>query len=470
MTIISDKMKSLFEQKMACSYRDPSGYVFTKGGQIFRRINSSYLDTYYRLKASNLFDELIRKQLLIDHKEIEKVGGNDPHIIIKPHMIQFISYPYEWSFSQLKEAALTTLEIQRMAILRGFTLKDAHGFNIQFYQGVPILIDTLSFEYWDRTPWKAYKQFCESFLIPLALMGYISPNLNALLIKFLNGIPLEVGSRILPPRSWLNPSLLLHIHLHAARKLKDQKDHVGLPKETSCKKKFGEDSMLGLCMSLEKAVQSIKPPKLNTVWDAYYQKFCIYSNNSFSQKKNFIIAVLQRKHLKLVLDLGCNTGEFSILAANFSNLVIALDNDHTCVEELYLHCKGKNITNILPLQIDLVNPSPALGWELNERFSLLERIECDLILVLALIHHLCIASNIPLNYLAKFLGRIAKSLIIEFIPKEDQQVKLLLSSREDIFANYDQDQFELEFAKYFRIDIREQLSDSCRFIYYMERF
>lgn len=456
------------EEKLTSSYKDPSGYVFLKGGLIFRRVNKSYLDIYRQVKDSGLFQVLIQKRLLIEYDEVAEQGGEDPHLIIRPRMIQFISYPYEWSFSQMKDAALATLEIQHLAISYGFTLKDAHGFNIQFDSGSPVLIDTLSFDRWDHMPWGAYRQFCESFLIPLALMRYRNLHLNTLLASFLNGIPLEIGSKLLPLRTKLSIPLLMHVHLHAGRAALEAKTDTSYSRPKS-NRRFSEQSMLGLCMSLKKAIQSIEFPKVDSVWDTYYQKSCIYSKDSFNQKKNFLDSVLKDLHPSVVWDLGCNTGEFSILAAKYSDLVVAFDSDPACVEQLYKYCKKQQIRNILPLKVDLVNPSPAIGWELQERLSLLERGGCDIALALALLHHLCIASNVPINYVARFFGRISKRLIIEFVPKEDPQVQILLSSREDIFTSYNRDEFESAFMKYFRIIRVEQLTDLQRFIYYMER-
>jgi len=459
------------EYKVMGSYKDPSGYMFQKGGQFFRRINECYLDTYHQIRDSGLFQELMKKRLLIEHDEISEQGGDDPHLIIRPRMISFITYPYEWCFSELKDAALVTLAIQKIAISKGFTLKDAHGFNIQFDHGFPVLIDTLSFDRWEHTPWDAYRQFCESFLIPLALMRYRSQHLNILLSRFLDGIPLEIGSGLLPLRTRLSIPILMHIHLHAGRVAAHAKtDNMGNISPTlKSSRRFSERSMLGLCMSLEKAIRSIKPPEVESIWNTYYQKSCIYSQHAFEQKKQFIASVTQEKRPSVVWDLGCNTGEFSILAAKYCDLVVAVDSDPSCIERLYQYCRKEQVANILPLQIDLVNPSASRGWELKERLSLFERGGCDLALALALIHHLCISANIPMDYAARFFGRVSNRLIIEFVPKEDPQVQVLLSSRKDIFKNYNEEAFESAFKQYFQIVHSEQLADSNRTIYHMER-
>jgi hypothetical protein len=451
------------EQRVVGSYKDPSGYVFKKDGRIFRRINECYLDTYKHVRDSGLFQELIQKGLLIEHNEILfEQGGEDPHAIIQPRMIRYISYPYEWSFSELRDAALATLAIQRMAILKGFTLKDAHGFNIQFDGGLPALIDSLSFDRWDHTPWEAYGQFCESFLIPLALMRYSGQSLNILLTNFLNGIPLEIGSKLLPLRSKLSMPLLMHVHLHASRAAGSKTGNTSPSSKSS--QHFSKHSMLGLCLSLEKAIQSIRPPKVES-----WAESRNYSQYASDQEIKFISSIMQEKRYSIIWDLGSNTGKYSILAANNSDLVIAIDSDPNCTEQLYQYCKKRQITNILPLRMDLVNPSAALGWELQERLSLFERGGCDLALALSLIHHLCISANIPIEYVARFFRSISNRLVIEFIPKEDPQVQTLLSSRKDIFTNYNRGAFETAFEQYFRIVRSEELSNSHRILYYMNR-
>jgi hypothetical protein len=456
------------ENKISGSYKDPSGYVFQKDGQLFRRINECYLDTYHQARDCGLFKELFQKRLLIEHDEISEQSLDDPHAIIRPRMVQFVSYPYEWCFSELRDAALATLEIQRIAISHGFTLKDAHGFNIQFDGGLPVLIDTLSFDRWENAPWDAYRQFCESFLIPLALMRYRNQHLNTLLTRFLGGIPLEIGSGLLPLRTRLSIPLLMHIHLHAGRAAADAKICNASHKPKSSPS-FSEGSMLGLCMSLEKAIKSIKPPEVESVWNTYYQKSCIYSQDAFNQKKEFIVSVAEEQRPSMVWDLGCNTGEFSILSSKYSDFVVAIDSDPACIERLYKYCRKEQIPNILPIQMDLVNPSAALGWELQERLSLIERGGCHLMFALALVHHLCISANIPLDYVARFFARVSNRLVIEFIPKEDPQVQLLLSSRKDIFTNYNREAFESAFKQHFRIGREKQLADSKRTLYYMER-
>lgn len=455
------------DQRALGSFKDPSGFIFQQGSQLFRRINRSYLDIYHQVRESGLFQELIQKGLLIEHEEVLKhEEGEDPHIIIKPRMIRFISYPYEWSFSALKDAALATLEIQSIAISKGFTLKDAHGFNILFDGGRPILIDSLSFDRWDHTPWLAYRQFCESFLVPLALMRYRSQHMNKLLASFLNGIPIQTGSVLLPFRTRLSIPLLMHIHMHA-RQIGDI-NMENAPQASKSSQAFSKNSMLGLCMSLQKAIRSITPPKTEPVGNICGREVQI-SPEALFQIKQFAESILREQHHSVVWDLECRSGDFSKIAAKYSDLVVSLSENPMNIERLYQHCQTNQVGNVLPLQMNLVNPSAAVGWELEERQSLFERGECDLALAFSLLPCLCISSNIPMDYAARFFSRISKRAVIEFVPKSDPLVQLLLSSREDIFTNYDRKTFESSFAQHFRINRIEQITNSGRMLYYMER-
>ncbi len=441
---------------LSSSFKDPSGFVFKQDNQIFRQVNTSYQENYDFLFKSGIYNELTKGNLLVSHEEI--TSSKTPpgaYKILKPRPIPFISYPYEWSFSQLKDAALLTLHIQKTALKFGMSLKDATNFNVQFLLGRPILIDTLSFEkYQVGTPWIAYKQFCEQFLAPLALAAEKDISLIKLLQIFPGGIPLEITSKLLPLKSKLKPGLLIHLLLHA----KSQKKYAAsaLPQKTS---PFSLTSMLGLLDSLESVVNSLSWPISQTVWSTYETNL---------PKQKIVADYLKFVHPKTLWDLGANTGTFSRLAASQGIFTVSVDNDPAVVEINYQQVKKGQEKNILPLWIDLVNPTPGLGWANVERDSLLSRPHPDCLLVLALIHHLAISNNLPLPILASFFARLAPSLIIEFVPKEDPQTKRLLQSREDIFPNYTIQNFEKEFSRFFQILKKSSISKSDRTIYLMK--
>lgn len=457
-------MRIVNSPQLPGSFRDPSGFLFCRDGVIYRQVNKMYRDNYDHLMNSDLYEALISDNLLIPHEEVS-IEPPEPELaykVIKPEVIPFVSYPYEWCFSQLKDAALTTLKIQRKALEFGITLKDCSAFNMQFRKGKPVLIDSLSFEkYHDGRPWVAYRQFCEHFLAPLALMSYKDVRLNQLFRTYIDGIPLDLTSSLLPWRTRLKFSLLSHLHLHARSQkyFADKRVKVG-------HYRMGRYALTGILNSLESAVEKLKWQPRDTEWADYY-KDTNYSPRAFEHKKAIVAEFLERVNPGTVWDLGANVGIFSRLASDRGILTISFDLNPAAVEKNYLECVAKGESNILPLVIDLTNPSPSIGWENKERMSLGERGPTDAAMALALIHHLAISNNLPLGYIARFLANICHSLIIEFVPKSDSQVQRLLASREDIFSDYTQEMFEREFSRYFTIDDSAHVRESQRILYLM---
>jgi len=448
------------------SFRDPSGFLFSKDGILYRQINQSYKEEYEHLMESGLYKSLVDSELLIPHIETDvlPILKDRGYKVIKPEKIPFVSYPYEWSFTQLKHAALMTLEIQKVAMNFDMTLKDCSAYNIQFKDSKPICIDTLSFEkYQEGQTWKGYRQFCQHFLAPLALMSHKDIRLNQLLRVYIDGIPLDLTSKLLPLRTRSMFSLLSHIHAHA----KSQKHYEG--KKINTKNfKLSRRSFLGLIKSLSSGVKKSNWSSKGTEWGDYYSD-TNYSINAFEQKKEIVSSLLDKIKPKVVWDLGANTGEFSRISSQKQIMTISFDIDPAAVEKNFLECVKRKEKNILPLLLDLSNPSPSLGWENNERMSLSERGPADLILALALIHHLVISNNTPMNKISEFFKKNCRFLIIEFIPKTDSQVQRLLVSREDIFEDYFQENFETVFQKHFIIHDSIKLKESKRILYYMER-
>lgn len=452
---------------VASSFRDPSGFIFNKGGVLYRQINRIYKEQYDHLVNSGLYHALTNSELLIPHEEVDITLSlrKDAYRVLKPEIVGFVSYPYEWCFSQLKAAALTTLQIQQVALQFDMTLKDCSAYNIQFNRGKPQLIDTLSFEkYQEGEPWIGYRQFCQHFLSPLALTCYRDVRLNQLLRANLDGIPLDLTSSLLPLRTRFNFSLLVHIHLHSLSQKHYEKKIVNKKK---LGKKVSRTSLLGLIDSLESAIKRLRWSPKSIGWDDYYISNNNYIQEGINHKKQLVSEFLDIARPQMVWDLGANTGLFSRIASDKGIQTICFDLDPACVEINYLSAVKNNEPNILPLILDLANPSPGIGWGNNERTSFMERGGADTVMALALIHHLVIANNIPLDRLAAFLKRICNSLIIEFVPKSDSNVKRLLSSREDVFDNYSQHIFEKEFNKLFVIERCENINNSERSLYLM---
>jgi len=448
-----------FNQHSA-SYRDPSGFIFTLNNEVYRQVNLVYKQDFELLMSSGLYHELTQKDVLVKHEELRNnlTGQKDWYTTLKPEKLAYISYPYEWCFDQLKDAALLTLQIARTGIKHDMILKDATPFNIQLHGSKLVLIDSLSFEAYDASrPWVAYRQFCETFLAPLTLMHYHQQPFQPLLYAYPDGIPLAVASNLLPWQSKLNLHVYLHIHLqsrYAARK-------PSAGKNVS----FSRQKLLNLLSSLQTAVESLTL-KHKGVWSDYYRE--AQERAGYLADKTQIVTkwINNLPGIFTAVDLGANDGTFSEILSHKAITTISVDGDHFAVTKLYKSLLGKN-RFIFPLVMDLANPSPSLGFNNNERNSFLERTKGDLVLALAFIHHLAIARNLPFAKLAPFFKALGKALIIEFVPKEDEKVLFMLAQRKDVFPWYTETEFIREFSKEFKIVASQKIADSNRVLYLM---
>lgn len=451
--------------QLDASFRDPSGFLFLHDNVLYRQVNRQYQQDYDHLLKSTLYDELVGDNSLISHREVTVATArcNDAYKVLRPEMVPFISYPYEWSFSQLKDAALLTLRIARRSLNKGMILKDASAYNVQFQGTRPVFIDTLSFErYREGTAWVAYRQFCQHFLAPLALACYTDLRLTQLLRAFLDGVPLDLASRLLPWRTRAKLGIGIHVHVHGRSQTKhasDAKIRAG---------RFSSNALRGLLENLESTVSRLRLPRRDTEWGNYYEN-TNYSESSFLHKQQVVREMLSDVAPIGVWDLGANTGVFSRIAAKSGAATVSFDVDPIAVERNYLSCRENGIAGLLPLIMDLANPSPAIGWHESERMSLVQRGPADAVLALALVHHLAISNNVPLSRLAAFFADMGRSLIIEFVPKADSQVKRLLATRNDIFPGYHREGFEAAFGRYFNLTRSDDLRDSVRTLYLMEK-
>lgn len=451
-------------QKHPASYRDPSGFVFLYEGKYYRQVNRCFKHDYALLKESGLYDQLVSEKKLISHIEInENFAQTDEwSVTLLPEQIPILTWPYEWCFSQLKDAALLTLHILKQAIQHGMILKDATPFNIQFRNGRPVFIDTLSFEKYDVTqPWVAYRQFTESFIVPLLLCIYRSPEIPKLLQVYPDGIPLSLASKWLPLRSRFNFNIILHIFLQNKISQKLNRNSIAQPA-------FSQAKLLNIANNLQSFVGGMQLKKIKSTWNNYYDE-TVLNENYVNAKLSIVTNWLKEVPVKTLLDAGANTGLFAKAAAAHAETVIAIDSDADCVDRLYKFCKQTDITNILPLLIDICQPTPSTGWRNEERASFLSRCRVDMVLALAIIHHLAIAKNVPLQHVAETLNTLTEYLVIEFVPKEDEKVKQMLGQRKDIFPNYTERAFEDTFSSFFEILQKVKVADTERLLFLMKK-
>lgn len=453
------------------SFRDRTSRVFYSENSVFRALNKQALGEWEVLSSSKFFSRFIAEGKIVQTKRVEFPGNLDSVIpgkwsaFLKHQPIPFISYPYEWSFGMLKDAALLQIELLLAALDEDMVLKDSSAFNFQWKGVSPVFIDIPSFEKLaSGEPWVGYRQFCQMFLYPLFLQGYKNIPFQPWLRGNIDGIDPEICNNLLSVRDLLRPGVFMHVCLQAkmqARYASTQKDIKKDVSTAGFNKKLIKNNIEGL----RKLIRGLSWKRSSSQWSHYVNEH-IYTDSDHEIKKSFVCDVISLQTWNLVWDLGCNTGAFSRIAAENAQYVLAMDADQLAIEYFYQELKKEKISKILPLIYNIADPSPNLGWQGAERKSLPERGKPDLILCLALLHHIVISSNIPLKEFVEWLARPGTSLIIEFVTKEDPMVKTLLLNKEDNYMDYEIEYFENCLSKAFNIIKRNALKCGTRILYF----
>lgn len=449
------------------SYKDPSAKVFWYEDEekyIFRELAPSYLQHYQHFKSMGLAAELIKKNWLITFEEVEQQVSKN--IILKARKISFVSYPYEWTFNQWKNAALLTLKIQNQALKFGMTLKDASPFNIVFEGTKPVFIDISSFEIFkEGEPWQAYKQFSENFYMPLLLVKYFGNTGNDIYLNNCNGISLSKGLLLLPATAHFNFNTLFYLTL--PDKIRQRLKAPGKPlKNTGI---FTKKRSMQFAEQLFSTIEKVKPVKKITQWNTYYDTGKI--DAGYLEEKQIIIKEWFANNYteKTLIDFGCNTGNFSKLLSPYLNKIIAFDEDINCVDDLYNFCHKQKVNNIFPFCANITHPTPAVGFNNLERTALKERLKGDTGIALAIIHHLVFNNNLNFEMIAGMFASACNELVIEFVPKEDAKVQLLLANREDIFDWYTPENFISEFEKKFILFKTHRLTNDRLLVHFIPK-
>jgi hypothetical protein len=449
------------------SYRDPSGFVFRYGDSWYRQVNIRYREDYLQLTGSGLSDELTANGLLLPHNEVPAnlTGSADWFRTLLPEQLSFISLPEEWCPAQLRDAALSTLAINRIAMEKGMILKDATPRNIQFPKGRPVLIDSLSFERYDPArPWVAYRQFCECFLYPLLLHHYLGSGTHRIISAWPDGIPAGITARMLPFRSRLKPGVWLHAFLPAMVSRSTRKSF----KSDTVPPSFSKTRLIRLLSNLEDTVWTLNSPSpRDPGWLGYYEKD-ILSQRYLQEKRSVFDAMTDPIDFDSALDLGANDGYFTRILAEKDLPVIAAEADWRCVQALFQsRVKGRPVQ---ALCVDIGNPTPASGFDHRERSAFSDRAVSDLVVALALLHHLVLGRNIPLPMVAAYLARLTRRwLLIEFVPLSDEKAAQLVQHKSAYPIPYDQAAFERQFSAWFTIDRKVTVPGTERIIYRMRK-
>jgi SAM-dependent methyltransferase len=444
------------------SFRDPDSILEFDSDFYYRKMGVNYLPHYLHFKNSGLKDKLIEESYILPFEEIveEKPNIGFVNTVIKTEKIPFVSYPYELSFSQFKIAALLTLKINLLALEYGMILKDASMFNVQFIGCKPIFIDLSSFVvYVKNKPWQAYYQFCKHFYAPLFLASKKNIFIPKLLQYFIDGIPLKEAVKLSSAKDYLSLGPVFHLYLHA----KGEGRVVKAKLET----RVNQNQLVNILKHLETSIAKLKLKQKKTIWDDYNQNNN-YVVESKEDKTVIIKSFLQQIEGQNALDIGANDGFYSQLLAERGMYTLVLDIDELAVDRAFTENYDLKSNKIHPLQINLVNPTPAIGWNNTERKSFWERCQVDLIQALAIVHHLAITHDVSFDEIAKKLAKHTKYLIIEFVCPEDSQVQILLQNKPHHNLNYNQIKFEKGFNCYFNLIDERMIKDSKRRLYLYE--
>jgi ribosomal protein L11 methylase PrmA len=453
------------------SFRDRRGRIFYRSGRVFRTVMPVALNDYEFVRATGIIDSLVAEKKLVGETVVDGslLGkhGADASLVLEHPRLPFISYPYEWPFPALKAAALLHLDIQLAALEKDVALTDATAYNVQFIGSNPIFIDSLSFRrYADGEYWAGHRQFCEQFINPLLLRSVAGIPYNTWYRGSLEGIPTEDLSKVLPWTSRLSWNVLTNVFMQA--RLQRTHDSFDAIEKVKARKlpRIGFEQILH---SLQKWVAGLEPKSDgNTTWQDYASDNS-YADDETIKKRRFVADFVNNVRPELILDVGCNTGDYSAVAlGNGAKLAIGFDFDHGALDFGFARTQRESL-NFLPLHLDAANPSPMQGWSQRERQGFRERANGDAVLGLALIHHLAIARNLPLEEVIGWLIDMAPQGVIEFVPKHDPMVQRLLQMREDLFDDYDKDSFEKHIRNRARIMKSETVSSSGRVLYWFDR-
>jgi SAM-dependent methyltransferase len=451
------------------SYRDSAARVVAKEDGYYRYIFNEYKGEYDHFMQSGLYEELTQKKLLIEHQEV-RIDDSDPKIykLLYPSQIPFQSYPFEWSYTQWRKAILAYLKINHIALKYGMVLKDATPYNFYLTGGNAVMFDTSSFIFFKKNDsWIAYRQFCEEFLSPIVLMHYSGSKWSKLTMANLRGMPLNFVSKQLPIKSWFNLTTLLHIHLHSKYSGKTGSIKIAATKKNG----FTLEKIKSLNTMIFDTISKWKMAyQFKNHWEKYYDQN-IESDIYLAHKEKIIEEWLEKTKPKSVVDLGANTGKFSFIAAKYSPLVIALEEDDNCVDIIEKQILRKKLENVYTLAGNLAEPSPSIGLLNSDIESIYKRGCSEMVLGLAITHHLHFNNKMSFEQIAGLFDRFSSEyVIVEFIEKEDSKIQFIIKDKKVEIDHYAIENFKNSIFKIFILIEEIKLKNSKRILLLLKKY
>jgi SAM-dependent methyltransferase len=451
------------------SFRDRSGRIFLQNGDVYRALSPQGLRDWEAvcelpfLQRAMSSGQVVRTIPAPAMYELAAQAGFAA--AVHHERMPVVSWPYEWSFSMLRAAAVLQLELMEAALAENAILKDASAFNFQFRGTQPVLIDTGSIvPLQPGQAWEGYRQFCQMFLYPLMLQSWKGVHFQPYLRGAIEGLTPQQFSRMLSLRDLFRSGAFSHVWMHARLQTmsSSQKGVARSMQDSGFSRNMIRNNVAGLM----KIVRGLQWSPAASTWSGYDQTAEPVQRDA-ATKEAFIEQVCSTRHWNTVWDLGCNQGRYSRIAARYSDLVLAMDSDHLTVDRLFQRLQSENNRRIVPLVSDLADPAPSQGWRGTERRSLEHRSKPDLVLCLALIHHLVIGSNLLLADVLDWLASLKATIVLEFVDRQDPQVQTLLANREDVFCDYGRDAFLSLVTQNFTI-LREQPLSAARTLFLLQ--
>jgi SAM-dependent methyltransferase len=449
------------------SFRDPESRVFYAGDEVYRALSPDGLSDFEALRETGLLDDerVVRTEHLPDAEALRGLLVHEPAAVLRHERIPFVSYPYEWTFSMLKDAALLQLDLLLAALEHDLVLKDSTPYNVQFKGARPVFVDVGSFERRrEGEPWVGYRQFCMLYLYPLLLQAAKGVTFHPWLRGSIDGIrPAEMRA-LLSFRDRFRKGVFTNVFLHARLEARyaDRPDQV----KQEVKRVFKKELFVANVRKMRKLVERLSWDPPEDVWTSYGERNS-YTDDDARRKDEFVREVAASRDWNLVWDIGCNNGRYSRIAAEGARTVVAVDAVQGPVELLYRDLRGEANERILPLTMNLADPSPGLGWRGLERRALADRGNPDLVLALALVHHVAISANVPVKEFVDWLAALGSALVIEFPTREDPMVKKLLApKREGLHPDYELGFFQRTLGEAFEVERSERLESGTRVLYH----
>ncbi len=445
------------------SFRDPEGYVFFRDGVVYRTLSPEALSHWQAFRNSQAAASLFESGVLVQSREVEECGK----VLLEHNRVPLISYSYEWPFDMLKDAAILTLDLIEQLLKDGFVLKDATPFNVQFVGSRPVFVDIGSVvRYEESSGWVGYAQFIETFIYPLMINAIRGNPFQPLVRSYIDGLPVEFMRSLFGWLDVFNPGVFSNVLLRRFVMSRTRRGLEGGSRDRKSDPRVPKEIVLNNVRRFSRLVRKLSFGGEESVWKDYTETRT-YSEADVESKKTFVEDIL-RKKAGVVWDLGANTGEFSVAAAAHASQVVAVEMDHVAANIIYRGIKDRNISNVNVIVDDIANPAPSMGFGLRERKSLFARSRPDIVLALALIHHLVLTRSIPMDFLVSWMQEICHRWIVEFVHEDDPMAEFLRNAKRGRTHKYNRQHFEDSISRLFRIKTRLELKDVRRTLYLVE--